>query len=64
GSASSVQGAVSSLGAVVVGSAIGQSYDGTTFAIAAGYLGIGLGVLAIIFVVEGGQLFKGRLGAD
>ncbi|MET0364383.1 MAG: multidrug effflux MFS transporter [Sphingobium sp.] len=64
GTASSVQGVISGLGAVAVGSAIGQSYDGTTFPLAIGYLGIGLGALAIILVVERGQLFRGRLAQD
>jgi DHA1 family bicyclomycin/chloramphenicol resistance-like MFS transporter len=61
GTASSVQGFISSLGAVAVGSAIGQSYDGTTYPLAVGYLSIGLGALAIIYLVEGGQLFRGKL---
>jgi DHA1 family bicyclomycin/chloramphenicol resistance-like MFS transporter len=58
GTASSVQGFVVSLGAVAVGSAIGQAYDGTTFPLAVGYLCIGLGALAIVYVVEGGRLFR------
>lgn len=64
GTASSVQGFLSSLGAVAVGSAIGQSYDGTTFPLAVGYLCIGLGALTIIFAAEGGQLFRGRLAPE
>ncbi|MDF0542302.1 multidrug effflux MFS transporter [Sphingobium sp. H39-3-25] len=64
GTASSVQGFISSLGAVAVGSAIGQSYDGTTYPLAVGYLSIGLGALAIISLVEGGRLFRGRLLQD
>ncbi|WP_425228513.1 multidrug effflux MFS transporter [Sphingomonas sp.] len=61
GTASSVQGFITSIGAVAVGSAIGQAYDGTTTPFALGYLGIGLGVLAIVFVVEGGSLFRPRM---
>jgi DHA1 family bicyclomycin/chloramphenicol resistance-like MFS transporter len=58
GTASSVQGFVVSVGAVAVGSAVGQAYDGTTFPLAIGYLCIGLGGLLIVYVIEGGRLFK------
>jgi DHA1 family bicyclomycin/chloramphenicol resistance-like MFS transporter len=61
GTASSVQGFCTSVGAVAVGSAIGQAYDGTTFPLALGYLCIGIGGLAIVYVVEGGKLFKPRM---
>jgi DHA1 family bicyclomycin/chloramphenicol resistance-like MFS transporter len=61
GTASSIQGFITSIGAVAVGSAIGQAYDGTTFPMAIGYLGIGIGALLIVFVVEGGQLFRARM---
>lgn len=57
GTASSVQGFITSIGAVLVGSAIGQSYSGTTLPLAIGYLCIGLSVLAIVYHVERGQLF-------
>lgn len=62
GTASSLQGFITSIGAVVVGSAIGQSYAGTTTPLAIGYLAIGIAVLGIIWVVEGGKLFRARLG--
>jgi DHA1 family bicyclomycin/chloramphenicol resistance-like MFS transporter len=61
GTASSVQGFISSLGAVLVGSAIGQSYAGTTLPLAIGYLCIGLAVLAIVYVIEEGRLFRPRM---
>jgi DHA1 family bicyclomycin/chloramphenicol resistance-like MFS transporter len=60
GTASSIQGFITSVGAVAVGSLIGQSYDGTTWPLAIGYLGIGLAVLAVVTVVEGGRLFRAR----
>ena len=63
GAASSIQGFVTSVGAVAVGSAIGQSFDGTTEPLAIGYLLVGLGALAVVYVVEGGRLFRPRLGA-
>jgi DHA1 family bicyclomycin/chloramphenicol resistance-like MFS transporter len=61
GTASSIQGFITSIGAVAVGSAIGQAYDGTTFPLAIGYLGIGVGALLIVLVVEKGQLFRARM---
>jgi DHA1 family bicyclomycin/chloramphenicol resistance-like MFS transporter len=60
GTASSIQGFITSVGAVIVGSLIGQSYDGTTWPLAIGYLGIGLAVLVVVYVVEGGRLFHAR----
>lgn len=61
GTASSIQGFIVSTGAVAVGSAIGQAYDGTTFPLAVGYLGIGLGAFLIVLAVEGGHLFRARM---
>lgn len=61
GTASSIQGFITSLGAVAVGTAIGQAYDGSTLPLAVGYLSIGLGALFIVLVVEGGQLFRARM---
>jgi DHA1 family bicyclomycin/chloramphenicol resistance-like MFS transporter len=61
GTASSVQGFISSLGAVAVGSLIGQSFDGTTFPLAVGYLGIGLCALGVVYVTEEGRLFQARM---
>jgi DHA1 family bicyclomycin/chloramphenicol resistance-like MFS transporter len=61
GTASSIQGFITSTGAVAVGSAIGQAYDGTTLPLAIGYLCIGVGAFAVVLFVEGGQLFKGRM---
>lgn len=60
GTASSIQGFITSVGAVIVGSLIGQSYNGTTYPLAIGYLAIGLGVLAVVYAVEGGKLFRAR----
>ena len=64
GTASSVQGFITSVGAVLVGSAIGQSYDGTTWPLAIGYLSIGLAVLALVLIIEKGELFHARMIAD
>lgn len=61
GTASSVQGFITSIGAVLVGSAIGQSYNGTTYPLAVGYLCIGVAVLAVVYLVEDGKLFQARM---
>ncbi|WP_419816767.1 multidrug effflux MFS transporter [Glacieibacterium sp.] len=61
GTASSLQGFITSIGAVLVGSAIGQSYAGTTLPLAIGYLCIGLSVLVIVYFVEGRRLFQARM---
>ena len=63
GTASSVQGFITSLGAVVVGSLIGQAYDGSTFPLAIGYLGIGLGAQILVYLIEGGFWFQRRTAA-
>ena len=63
GTASSVQGFVTSVGAVIVGSAIGQSYAGTTLPLALGYLAIALAVLALVWAIEGGHMFRPRPAA-
>jgi len=62
GTASSIQGFIVSVGAVLVGSCIGQSYNGTTYPLAIGYLAIGVAVLAVVYLVEGGKLFQARHG--
>lgn len=61
GAASSIQGFITSVGAVAVGTAIGQSYNGTTLPLAVGYLCIGIAVLVVVYVVEGGKLFQPRM---
>lgn len=63
GTASSIQGFITSVGAVIVGSLIGQSYDGTTYPLAIGYLAIGVAVLGVVYVVEGGKLFHAHHSA-
>ncbi|WP_267396716.1 MULTISPECIES: multidrug effflux MFS transporter [unclassified Sphingomonas] len=58
GTASSIQGFITSVGAVIVGSLIGQAYDGTTYPLAIGYLAIGVGVLIVVYFTEGRRLFQ------
>jgi len=62
GTASSVQGFVSGLGAVAVGGAIGQAFDGTTRPLGWGYLGIAVAALLIVAWVERGRLFRPQAG--
>ncbi len=64
GVASSVQGFITSVVAVAVGSLIGQAYNGTTYPLAIGYLGIGVAALVIVLMVEGGRLFQARMAAN
>lgn len=58
GTASSIQGFVSTIGAALIGIVIGQSYDGTTVPILAGYLVVGVITLGVVLVTEGGRLFR------
>jgi MFS transporter, DHA1 family, multidrug resistance protein len=60
GTASSIPNFVASVGAMVVGSLIGQSYSGKAYLLAIRYLGIGLAVLVVVYVIEDGQLFDAR----
>lgn len=57
GTAASIQGFTSNVGAALIGIAIGQQFDGSTVPVAAGYLLCGVTVLAIILVTERGRLF-------
>jgi DHA1 family bicyclomycin/chloramphenicol resistance-like MFS transporter len=58
GSASSVQGFVQTLGGGVIGAAVGQSFDGTTTPLAAGFCGVGAIALLMVLVTEKGKLFR------
>jgi DHA1 family bicyclomycin/chloramphenicol resistance-like MFS transporter len=58
GTASSVQGALSTIGGALIGAIIGQSYDGTTMPLAAGLSLCGLSAVAVVLVTERGRLFR------
>lgn len=58
GTASSAQGFVATLGGAVIGAIIGQSFDGTTVPLYAGFLICGLIAMAIVAVGERGKLFR------
>jgi MFS transporter, DHA1 family, multidrug resistance protein len=60
GSASSVQGFIQTLGGGLIGAFIGQSFNGTTTPLAAGFCGVaGLG-LVMVLVAERGRLFHAQ----
>jgi DHA1 family bicyclomycin/chloramphenicol resistance-like MFS transporter len=58
GTASSLYGSITTLLGIAVGSAIGQSYDGTLLPFATGFFLSTLAALGVVLVVEKGRLFK------
>lgn len=58
GTASSVQGSVTTLIGATLGGLVGQYYDGTAIPLSLGYLICGCGALAIVLVTERGRLFR------
>jgi len=57
GTASSVQGTISTIGAALIGAAIGQSFDGTTLPLVAGFVLLGSAGIAVLWWTEQGRLF-------
>jgi DHA1 family bicyclomycin/chloramphenicol resistance-like MFS transporter len=57
GTASSVQGFVTTLVGALLGFYIGQHYDGTAFPLTLGYSVLGWLAIVIVFITEGGRLF-------
>jgi len=57
GTASSVFGFLQSVGSALVGTYIGQQYDGTVLPLTLGFLGIGIAMLAFALLAEKGRLF-------
>lgn len=58
GTASSLYGSITTLIGIMVGTAIGQSFDGTLLPFSIGFFLSTLAALAIVLVVEKGRLFK------
>jgi DHA1 family bicyclomycin/chloramphenicol resistance-like MFS transporter len=58
GTASSFYGSITTLLGIGIGTAIGQSYDGTLLPFAAGFFLCTLIALAVVLVAERGRLFK------
>lgn len=57
GTASSVQGTVSTLVAALIGTVIGQVYDGSLVPLTGGFFLLGLGATIVVLVTERGKLF-------
>ena len=60
GTASSVQGFISTLGGATIGIIIGQAFNGTTLPVTTGFLIVAVAALIIVLVTEGGRLFVAR----
>lgn len=58
GTGSSVQGCVTTLGGAMIGSFIGQLYDGTTLPLTLGLTATGLFALGFVVYAEHGRLFR------
>jgi DHA1 family bicyclomycin/chloramphenicol resistance-like MFS transporter len=58
GTASSLQGFVNTLGAALLGAAIGQSFDGTTVPLYTGFALMGVSSLIIVAITERGRLYR------
>ncbi len=58
GAASSMYGALTTLIGMAIGTAIGQSFDGTLMPFAIGFFICALAALAIVFATERGRLFQ------
>lgn len=58
GSAASVQGFVSTVGAALLGFFVGQSFNGTDIPLELGFVILGLSALAVVLFAEGGRLFQ------
>ncbi len=58
GTASSLQGFVTTLAGALIGAAIGQAFDGTTIPLYSGFLLMGALSLVVVAVTERGRLFR------
>ena len=60
GTASSVQGLITTVGGALIGFFIGQQYDGSTLPMSLGFVVCGLGALVFVLWAEKGKLFRGH----
>jgi len=58
GTASSLQGFVTTLGGALIGAAIGQSFDGTTVPLYGGFVLMGVTAFVVVAIAERGRLFR------
>ena len=63
GTASSVQGFVTTFGGALLGFFVGQHFDGTTVPLSIGFAGYGLAALGVVLVAERGRLFGSGLSS-
>ncbi|TZG29636.1 multidrug effflux MFS transporter [Sphingomonas montanisoli] len=61
GTASSVQGFLSTVLGVIAGFFVGQAFDGTTLPLVLGFTGAAATALVIVLIVERGRLFHGHI---
>ena len=64
GTAASVQGFITMLGAAGIGTFIGQQFNGSLVPLTAGFCLCSVSGIAIIAAAEGGQLFRARAVID
>ncbi|MGC4251959.1 MAG: multidrug effflux MFS transporter [Sphingobium sp.] len=60
GTASSIQGLFSCVGGAVLGISIGQNFDGSSLPLTASFTMLGGCAFILVFLIEGGQLFRPR----
>jgi DHA1 family bicyclomycin/chloramphenicol resistance-like MFS transporter len=58
GTASSVQGFISTVGGSIIGIVVGQSFNGTTVPMVLGFVGVGLAALLLVLATERWRLFR------
>jgi MFS transporter, DHA1 family, multidrug resistance protein len=58
GTASSVQGFLTTIGGALCGFWIGQHFNGTDIPLTLGFAGFGIGGFLIVLIVEKGRLFR------
>ena len=58
GTASSVQGTISTLIAAAIGIVVGQSFNGNSIPVVLGFFGGGIGALVAVLYAERGRLFR------
>ena len=61
GTASSVQGVVTTVAGALVGFAIGQQFNGSVLPLTLGFFVCGLGAMIIVIITEKGRLYRGHV---
>jgi len=63
GTASSVQGFVSTCGGALIGLVVGQAFNGSVLPLTLGFFGLGMAALMVVLITERGKLFRAHHGA-